>query len=117
MPIARTLADRLDEAVDAIIAGEPPRPDPALAPALAAAERLRSALAPIPAGLRFEVALADRLSDEGLGGRALRAISTAAHNRLVAAGAVSSAAVGVGVTAYAVWRTSRRHTAQRPLGR
>ena len=117
MPLERTLADRLDEAVDAILAGEPPRPDPALAAASATAERLRDALAPIPAGPQFEAALGERLIDGGLGGRALRAVSTAAHHRLVAAGAVSSAAVGVGVTAYAVWRTSRRHTAHRPLGR
>jgi hypothetical protein len=117
MPIERTLADRLDEAVDAILAGERPRPDPPLAAASAAAERLRNALAPVPAGPRFEAALADRLIDGGLGGRALRAVTTAAHHRLVAAGAVSSAAVGVGVTAYAMWRTSRRHTAHRPLGR
>jgi hypothetical protein len=78
---------------------------------------LRNALAPVPAGLHFEAALAERLIDRGSGGRALRAVSMAARHRLVAAGAVSSAAVGVGVTAYAVWRTSRRHTAHRSLGR
>jgi hypothetical protein len=117
MPIERTPADRLDEALDALLAGELPCPDPALAPALAAAERLRATLAPVPAGLRFQVALADRLSDPGIGARTVRAFSHAARGRLLAAGAVSSAAVGVGVTAYAVWRTSRRHAAHRPLGR
>jgi hypothetical protein len=117
MPIERTPADRLDEALDALLAGERPRPDAALAPAFVAAERLRATLAPVPAGLRFQVALAERLSDPGIGARAVRAFTHGARRRLLAAGAVSSAAVGVGVTAYAVWRTSRRHAPHRPLGR
>ena len=116
MPFDRTPADRLDEALDALLAGEDPRRERELGPALAAAERLRATLAPVPAGLRFQVALADRLTDPGLGARTLRAFSHAGRGRLIAAGAVSSA-VGVGVTAYAVWRTSRRHPGQRPAGR
>ncbi len=117
MPIERTPADRLDEALDALLAGERPRPDPGLGPALAAAERLRASLAPIPAGLRFQLTLADRLSEPGIGARTVRALSRTSHGRLLAASAVSSVAVGFGVTAYAVWRTSRRHATHRPLGR
>ncbi len=108
MPTDRTPADRLDRAVDALLAGERVPLDASLRPALSVAERLRSTLTPVPPGTRFQAALAGRIHGPGLTERTLRAVSTT-KGRLIAAGAVSSAAVGVGVTAYAVWRTSRRH--------
>ena len=108
MPIERTPADRLDRAVEALLAGERVTPDASLRPALTVAERLRTTLTPIPPGARFQAALAGRIHAPTFGERTLRAVNTT-KGRLIAAGAVSSAAVGVGVTAYAVWRTSRRH--------
>lgn len=108
MPTTRTPADRLDQALDALLAGERVTLDASLRPALSVAERLRSTLAPVPPGSRFQAALAERIHGSGLAGRTRRAVNTT-RGRLIAAGAVSSAAVGVGVTAYAVWRTSRRH--------
>jgi hypothetical protein len=105
MPIDRTPADRLDEAIDALLADDrAPRVDAALRPALAVAELLRTTLTPVMPGARFQAALAERIH----GGGTLRAVAGTTRGRLLAAGAVSSAAVGVGVTAYAMWRTSRR---------
>ncbi len=108
MPTDRTAADRLDEAVDALIAGHPIAVDVTLRPALHVAQLLRETLTPVPTGIRFQAGLAGRLHAPGLGERTLRAVGSP-RGRLIAAGAVSSAAVGVGVTAYAVWRTGRRH--------
>ncbi len=108
MPHDRTPADRLDEAIDALLAGERAPVDTQLRPALTAAELLRSTLTPVPPGTRFQLALAERIHAPGLGERALRAVTGSVRGRLIAAGAVSSAAVGVGVTAYAVWRTTHR---------
>lgn len=110
MPIDRTPADRLDEAVDALLAGDrAPRVDAALRPAITVAELLRTTLTPVIPGARFQAALAERIH----GGGTLRAVAATTRGRLLAAGAVSSA-VGVGVTAYAVWRTSRRHAHAAP---
>ncbi|HEX5397267.1 MAG TPA: hypothetical protein VFX74_09315 [Candidatus Limnocylindria bacterium] len=97
---------RLDAAVDTLLAGEPLR-DGGLAEV---ARLVHAALGPIPPSFRFE----DRLQ------RKLRGVSRIAWpqlspGRLIAAGAVSSAAVGV--TALAVWRTSRRQAAARPWHR
>ena len=108
MPTQRTPADRLDQAVDALLAGEHVTLDASLRPALSAAEALRSTLLPVPPGSRFQAALAGRIHGDRLAERTLRAVNTT-RGRLIAAGAGSSAAGGGGVTAYAVWRTSRRH--------
>ncbi|MGH2427276.1 MAG: hypothetical protein ACRDGV_00095 [Candidatus Limnocylindria bacterium] len=110
MSINPTRAERLDRAVDAILGGQPlstaaatVASDAALRPLVEAAALLRSALTPFPASERFEARLGARLA-AARGTRALRQPA-----RLIIAGAaVSSAAVGVGVTAYAVWRTTRR---------
>jgi hypothetical protein len=72
---------------------------------------VRHALVTPPPSTRFEARLGARLSGAGPMrdgvGWAFR------HpGRLIVTGAVGSA-VGVGVTAYAVWRTSRRSSGQR----
>lgn len=91
--------------------------EPELRPLVDAAALLSTALPPLPAGARFEARVAARLNSSSSFARAAEAVGAAARRelrhpaRLIAAGAVSSAAVGVTVTAYAVWRTSRRHGA------
>jgi hypothetical protein len=113
----RTTAQRLDEAIDRILAGDRPAVEPELRPLVDAAALLTSALPPLPAGARFEARVAARLAGSSSLARAAEAVGAAARRefrhpgRLIAAGAVSSAAVGVTVTAFAVWRTSRRHGA------
>jgi hypothetical protein len=116
---AGSRAERLDVAVEQLLAGERPLPDPALGNLLEVAARVRAALPPIPSGPRFEERLWSRLAQAGAGSGvagAVGAVEAFARRelrhpgRILAAGAVSSAAVGVTVTAVAVWR-SRRHAA------
>lgn len=112
-----SVAERLDHALDQLGAGA----HPAVAVATAGlgaddrgvveiADRVRSALPIPPVAPRFEARLGAQLSGATLRdpvGWALR------HpGRLLVTGAVGSA-VGVGVTAYAVWRSSRRPHAGR----
>jgi hypothetical protein len=97
----RSTPERLDEAVQTLLAGERPTVEPELRPLVRVADLLADVLRPLPASRRFEADLGRRLATEG--GR--RRVTT---GRLLAAGAISSAAVGVTVTAYAVWRSSRR---------
>ena len=112
---ARTVADRLDEALDGVLARAPHERDADLGSLLRAAELLRDALPPIPAGAVFEGRLASQLAEQNpvlrIAGRAGDLARRGLHDRgrLIAAGAVSSAAVGVTVTAVAVWLTSRRN--------
>lgn len=114
---ARTTAQRLDEAIDRILAGDRPIVEPELRPLVDAAALLTSALPPLPVGSRFEARVAARLAASSPLARAAEAVGAMARRelrhpgRIIAAGAVSSAAVGVTVTALAVWRTSRRHGA------
>jgi hypothetical protein len=118
VPIFQTRAQRLDRAVDGLLAGRPARSpiDPDLRPLIDLAGTLRTTLLPVPAGSRFEARLAARLATRpplaggarGLGERARRELRN--RGRLLVAGAVSSAAVGVGVTAYAVWRSGLRRS-------
>ncbi len=107
--IERTPAERLDHALDALLATTQASPpvDPQLRPLLGTAHRVRLALAPIPAGARFEARLGHKLAAAQHG---LIPARDRLHlpGWLLLTGAVSSAAVGVGVTAYAVWRGSRR---------
>jgi hypothetical protein len=113
----RTTAQRLDDAIDRILAGDRPAVEPELRPLVDAAALLSSALPPMPAGARFEARVAARLVSSSPLARAAEAVGEQLRRelrhpgRLIAAGAVSSAAVGVTVTALAVWRTSRRHGA------
>ncbi|MDP9244605.1 MAG: hypothetical protein M3O77_05950 [Chloroflexota bacterium] len=114
VPILQTRAERLDRAVDALLAGRPAPPpvDPGLRPLVDLAAALRTALLPVPAGSRLEARLAARLATRSPLNDGIRAIGVRARRelrsreRLLLAGAVSSAAVGVGVTAYAVWHRS-----------
>lgn len=113
----RSPAERLDEAIDRLLAGQRPAVEDELRPLLAAARLIAAALRPVPASRRFEARLGTRLAEAGSRRRAIDALGGLGRLELpgpgwlLAAGAVSSAAVGVGVTAYAVWRTSRRHPA------
>jgi hypothetical protein len=122
----RTPAERLDHALDGLLAtpSAPPQAavvaaaagDGELRPLLVTAHRLRSALATIPVSPAFEARLASRLA---LYGRrpAVRADGLRIPGWVLLTGAVSSAAVGVGVTAYAVWRGSRRTGVRRMASR
>lgn len=121
----RSTPERLDAAVEALLAGDRPLVSGELRPLVATAALAADALRPFPAGARFEARLAERLAHEGAMRRAAEAVSLftrreLAHpGRLLAAGAVSTAAVGVTVTAFAMWRSTRRHDspAQRLLHR
>ena len=110
MTIRPTRAERLDDAVDALLAGTP-APAAAAAAGLGGTDRalvdvaaaVRTSLAGSIVAPRFEARLGARLA--GVSGTPwiLR------HpGRLIVTGAVGSA-VGVGVTAYAVWRSRSAH--------
>jgi hypothetical protein len=114
-----TVAVRLDHALDELAAGA----HPALAAATAGlageprvlvevADRVRSSLPMPPVSSRFEARLGARLSG-AVPSRDAVAWALRHPGRLIVTGAVGSA-VGVGVTAYAVWRKGRRST---PAGR
>jgi hypothetical protein len=104
----RSTPDRLDAAVDSLLAGDRPMLDAELRPLVDVASRLAGALRPVPAGRAFELGLARRLAGEGDGVLRRTARELGRPGRLLAAAGLSSAAVGVTVTAYAVWRSSRR---------
>lgn len=100
----RTPAERLDRAVDSLLKGGLATREPELRPLLDAADQLRLALAPVPVSARFEADLARRVAAR----RRMNRFDLHVPTWLLLTGAVSSAAVGVGVTAYAVWRGSHR---------
>jgi hypothetical protein len=110
-----TTAERLDHAVDALLSGSPAPVaaasagvTPADRPLVEAAAAVRATLATSLVAPRFEARLGARLAGVGGSPWILR------HpGRLIVTGAVGSA-VGVGVTAYAVWRSRSTH---RPLHR
>jgi hypothetical protein len=118
MSIPSSTAERLDRAIDDLLEGRSPgqaaavaRLDAAERPLLRAAHALHGALTVPLASPRFEARLGARLSGIGTAPWILR------HpGRLIVTGAVGSA-VGVGVTAYAVWRSSRRSAPHRAMGR
>lgn len=97
---------RLDAAVDTLLAGEAVRGSE-LADV---ASLVHAALGPVPPSFCFEDRLRRRLRSSPR-----IAWPQLSPSRLIAAGAVSSAAVGV--TALAVWRTSRRQAVNRPWHR
>ncbi|MBA3740989.1 MAG: hypothetical protein H0W98_07595 [Chloroflexi bacterium] len=106
-------AERLDRAVDGILDGLSPRiaaaaggVDVAAHPLVELAADLRTRLVPPPAAPSFEARLAVRLAAADSVPDPL-AWALRHPGRLIVTGAVGSA-VGVGVTAYAVWRNSRR---------
>jgi len=116
----RTPAERLDAAVDEVLAGHHPPVSPELAPLVDAASLLRSALPPLPAGTRFEARLASRLTAPRSVAHVVSAVSDATRRelrhpaRLLITGALSSAAVGLGFTVVAIRRLARRHAEAGP---
>lgn len=114
-----SMAERLDRAVGDLVAGVPAAISAATAgldrdarALVDTADRLRLALAPPPVGPRFEARLGARLA--GLAPDTMVPWPRRRPSRLLVTGAVGSAVgVGVGVTAFAVWRTARRGTAHR----
>ena len=105
-------AERLDRAVDGILDGRSFQAaaassgvDAATRPLVALAGDLRATLVPPPVGTRYEARLGARLATQPV--RDPVAWALRHPGRLIVTGAVGSA-VGVGVTAYAVWRSSRR---------
>ncbi|MDH4334052.1 MAG: hypothetical protein OEW24_02155 [Chloroflexota bacterium] len=113
----RTRADRLDEAVAGLLAGDRPSVDPELAPLVDAAALIRAALSPMPVGARFSSRLEARLVRRRRLAAAAAAISDVTRRelrqpgRLAIAGVISSAVIGVGLTALALWIGTRRHAA------
>ena len=106
-------SERLDRAVDGILDGMSPGVaaaaagmEPAGLPLVALAAELRATMAAPPVAPRFEARLGTRLAPSGPN-RDPVAWALRHPGRLIVTGAVGSA-VGVGVTAYAVWRSSRR---------
>ena len=106
-------AERLDRAVDGVLDGTSPGVaaaaagiDPAGRALVTLAADLRATLAAAPVAPRFEARLGTRLAPSA---HARDPVAWARRHpgRLIVTGAVGSA-VGVGVTAYAVWRSSRR---------
>ncbi len=117
-----SVADRLDRALEQLGAGA----RPAVAAATVGldgegrslvdvADRVRTALPTPPVAARFEARLGARLSGAAAPRDAM-AWALRHPGRLLVTGAVGSA-VGVGVTAYAVWRNSRRAPSGRFLQR
>lgn len=109
---APSAAERLDRAIDGILDGLSPRisaaaagADAATRPLIELAGTMRATLVPPPVGMHYEARVAARLATEQ--GPDPLAWALRHPGRLIVTGAVGSA-VGVGVTAYAVWRSSRR---------
>lgn len=118
-----TAAERLDRAVDAILDGMQPPVAAASAgvdrggrPLVDLASALRLALEPPPLAARFEGRLGVRLATAATSRQDSLARALRHPGRLIVTGAVGSA-VGVGVTAFAVWRTTRRAGSHRLLHR
>ncbi len=114
-----TVAVRLDRALDELAGGA--RPAVAAATAgldgehrvlVSTADRVRASMPMPPVSSRFEARLGARLSGAVPSSDAM-AWALRHPGRLIVTGAVGSA-VGVGVTAYAVWRKGRRSA---PAGR
>ena len=118
-----SVAERLDAAVTMIVDGA----DPAVAASVAevsheerglarTAGALRDGLAPPAVAPRFEARLGARLAGAGTDNHDALAWARRHPGRLIVTGAVGSAAA-VGVTAYAVWRSTRRSSPGRLLNR
>ena len=105
-------AERLDHAVDGVLDGLSPvaaaaaaRIEPAGRPLVLLAADLRTVLAAPPVAPRFEARLGARLAS-AVHARDPVAWAMRHPGTLIVTGV--SSAVGVGVTAYAVWRSTRR---------
>ena len=117
-----SVADRLDRALEQLAGGARPAVVAATVglagdgrSLVELAERVRSSLPTPPVAPRFEARLGARLSGAAAPRDAM-AWALRHPGRLIVTGAVGSA-VGVGVTAYAVWRSSRRSPSGRFLHR
>ena len=110
---SRSQAERLEHAVERLMAGDQPVTDRSMAPLLEAAELVRAAMPPIPVGDALDARLLAQITQRRRVDAAVDALEAFARRelrhpgRLIAAGVVSSAAVGA-VTAVAVWQL-RRH--------
>jgi hypothetical protein len=105
-------AERVDRLVDAVLATDAPatQTSPELERFAVVASALGDALSPMPPGTAFEARLAGRLAEAAARPGAIGVLGH--RGRLLVTGAaVSSAAVGV--TAFAVWRATRRQPAHR----
>lgn len=118
MPHLPTVAERLDRALEQLVAGAHPGSAAASAGLgedgrrlVETADRVRRALAWPAVSPRFEARLGSRLSGAAPSRDAV-AWARRHPGRLIVTGAVGSA-VGVTVTAYAVWRSARRTSAHR----
>ena len=116
-----SVADRLDRALEQVIDGAHPATAAAAAglgvgsrSLLEVARDVQRALPLPPVAPRFEARLGARLSG-ATSHRDPVAWALRHSGRLIVTGAVGS--VGVGVTAYAVWRSSRRPASGRFLHR
>ncbi len=118
-----SVAERLDAAVTMIVDGA----DPTAAASIAdvpqeerrlarTAGTLRHGLAQPPVAPRFEARLGARLAEAATHDHDRLAWARRHPGRLIVTGAVGSAAA-VGVTAYAVWRSTRRSSPGRLLNR
>lgn len=121
-------SERLDRALDDVLSGRSPAAaaavsaaDASVRPLVALGAGLRTAL-PMPVvAPRFEARLGARLAGGARvaggarlagGAQARDPLAWALHHpALVVTGAVGSAAIGVGITAFAVWRHGRRASA------
>jgi hypothetical protein len=107
-----SVAERLDRAVDALRDGALPAAAAARAglgvvdrPLVDVADRLGAALPVTPAAPRFDARLGARLATVDA---APAAVAWARRHPGTLIGGALGSAVGVGVTAYAVWRSGRR---------
>lgn len=100
-----TPAERMDRALDELLSGATmaAAADEAERRLLRIAQHLRSSLPVPPVAPRFDARLGTLLAERAAGRDSLRWV-VRPPRRLLVGGAVGSAAVGVGVTAYAVWR-------------
>jgi hypothetical protein len=103
-----TSAERLDEAVTAVLDGAPVAVPPALAAELAVARTLRDGLRPVPPGVTFEGALARRLETAGHAAGNPVIGFWRHHHRLVLTGAVGSVVVSTAGMAVVAWRFVHR---------
>ena len=116
-------AEHLDRALDLLLAGSRPAADRAIEPLLDVADLVRAAMPPIPVADAFDARLLERIGGERRMPAAVGTLERIARRelrspgRILAAGAVSSAAVGVTVTALAVWRSRRHSAGLLPAGR
>jgi hypothetical protein len=103
-----TSAERIDQAVSAILDDAPAAVPPGLAPELAVARTLRDGLRPVPPGERFESSLAQRLETAGRPTANPVAGFWRHHHRLVLTGAVGSVVVSTAGAAVVAWRIVHR---------